>query len=194
VVQANNGFTCLTTGVEIDLNWAQEQSASEPGGANAAYAITIAGTSAYGKSGTAAIWVTGVGQYGAYLFRNGLYFSSGVTENTITDLTDSATSYVIAGKHTTGIDMTLGTFVEGAMALPNNAPILQKDNQGGIQNLIGLNNGDYVAIGGGATSLQFCGSHTFIPGAAKPPGAAATIQGWLTFADCNGKQRYVPVY
>jgi hypothetical protein len=108
VVQGNSGFAALLTGREIDLNWNTGAMAGGPSTSTAGYNLTLAGTAASASyQATAAVYVTGVGANPVW--QQGIYFGTGIKNNTIYDSGSALTSYLITGTHTTGMDTTYAT-------------------------------------------------------------------------------------
>jgi hypothetical protein len=159
IASAGSGFLHTTTGLEIDVNnGAQNYGAVrwgyDGGVTPQQWGLVLASSSAANNStsfvSTAGIYLTALassGSIGGGAWRYGMICDTlSVATACLFDPSYGTNSYLMAGTHTTGINMS-GATLTVAMLLPNNVPIQQTDSTSAAHDLIYLNGSNVVQIG-----------------------------------------------
>jgi hypothetical protein len=134
------GGSYLVTGIESDVNNVGVD-AIDVGAATSVYGlVSVASGSA---ASTAGLWVqaTAEGSWTHGVIINQANLAS------FTDISTATIGLNISGEHTTGISMLAGFPIAISMALPNNAPIQQRDAGNTLRNVVNVTGSNQLALG-----------------------------------------------
>lgn len=146
------GGTHLVTGIESDVNnVGADATLLESPTAVYGFVAVAAGQ----KKSTAAYWaVVNAAGGGTPGWQHGFAVSH-AWANSFYDKSSAVVSLRIEGTHVTGIDMLNASIAVCAIGLPNNAPVIQRDNTSALRNILKLNANNVLEIGysGGAVRV-----------------------------------------